>query len=160
MLILRKFTSDPAPVCQDNGTRDSTRPWGLKAVGVLLVPILCHGFTIMTGLTKSLPVTAIPEEFLVTAVRNDMVNDCSCHDLSLLLASDTQRMGIEEDPSGLLPPPVVSLFFCCFCIMVMELDVFLTVEPTIRNCPPATRMLARCIRSAWHYYFLLNSFLT
>ena len=159
MLILRKFTSDPAPVCQDKGTRDSTRPWGLEAVGVLLVPILCHGFAIMTGFTKSLPVTAIPEEFLVTAVRNDMVNDCSCHDLPLLLAPDTQRMSIKKDPSCLLPLPVVSFLFCCFGIVVMELDVFLTVKSAVRNRPPAAWMLARCIRSAGHYYFLLNSFL-
>ena len=97
---------------------------------------------VMAVLAQRLPVAPIPEQNRIAAMRNDMVNDCSCHDLSLLLASDTQRMGIEENPSGFLPPPVVSLFFCCFCIMVMELDVFLTVEPTIRNCPPTTRMLS------------------
>ena len=48
----------------------------------------------------------------------------------------------------------------CFGIVVMELDVFLTVKSAVRNRPPATRMLARCIRSAGHYYSLLNSFLT
>ena len=114
----------------------------------------------MTGLTKRLPVTTIPEEFLITAVRNDVIHYSSGHDLSLLLASDAQRVGIEEDLSGLLPLPVVSFLFCCFGIVVMELDVFLTVKSAVRNRPPATRMLARCIRSAGHYYSLLNSFLT
>ena len=115
---------------------------------------------VMTALTKAAPVAAIPEECLVTTVWNDMVNDCSCHDLPLLLASDAQRMGIEKDPSGLLPLPVVSFLFCSFGIVVMELDVFLTVKSAVRNRPPATWMLARCIWSARHYYFLLNSFLT
>ena len=114
----------------------------------------------MTGLTKRLPITTIPEEFLVTAVRNDVINDRCSHNLSLLLASDTQRVSIEEDPSSLLPPSIVSFLFCCFGIVVVELDVFLTVESSVRNRPPATRMLARCIRSAGHYYSLLNSFLT
>ena len=127
MLILRKFTSDPAPVCQNLGTRDSTRPWVLETVLVFLVTIFCHGFGIMTGLTKRLPVTAIPEELLVTTVWNDVIHNGCGHYLSLLLAPDTKWMSIEEDPSGLLPPPIVSFLFCCFCIVVMELDVFLTV---------------------------------
>ena len=114
----------------------------------------------MTGLTKRLPITAIPEEFLVAAVWNDMIHYSSGHDFSLLLASDAQRVGIKDDPSGLLPLPVVSFLFCCFGIVVMGSDVFLTVESAVRNRPPATWMLARCIRSAGHYYFLLNSFLT
>lgn len=114
----------------------------------------------MTGLTKRLPVTAIPEEFLVTAVWNDVIHYSSGHNLPLLLAPDTKWVGIEEDPSGLLPPPVVSLLLCCLCIVVMELDVFLTVKSPVRNRSPTTWMLARCIRSAGHYYFLLNSFLT
>ena len=113
----------------------------------------------MVVLTKRLPVTAIPEEFLVTAVWNDVIHYSSGHDLSSLLASDAQRVGIEEDPSGLLPLPVVSFLFCSFGVVVMELDVFLTVKSAVRNRPPAAWMLARCIRSAGHYYFLLNSFL-
>jgi len=33
-----------------------------------------HGFMVMTGFTKRLPVALIPEQFLISSVRNDMVH--------------------------------------------------------------------------------------
>lgn len=65
--------------------------------------VLCPGLRVMALLTQSLPVAPIPEQLLVTAVRNDVVNNCCFGVLTLRHTLDAQRMGFEILLAGLLP---------------------------------------------------------
>lgn len=121
---------------------------------VVLVSVLGHGLGIMAGLTQRLPVFLVPEQLLVTSMGNDVVNHSGWHNLSLLLASDTQRVGSKECLSGSLPPSVVSFLFCGLGVMVVERGVFLTVHRAVRNEPTTARVFAWCVRSARHSLIL------
>ena len=85
---------------------------------------------------------------------NDMVNNCGWHNLSLALATNTQRMCCQEHLSGSLPPSVVTFLFCGFRIVCMEWGVFLTILRPIGNQLSTTGMLAWGVRSSWHSLLL------
>lgn len=121
---------------------------------VVLVSVLGHGLGIMAGLTQRLPVFLVPEQLLVTSMGNDVVNNRGWHNLTLLLATDTQRVGSKERFPGSLPPSVVAFLLCGLGVMVVERGVFLTVHRTIGNEPTTAGVLARCVGSARHSLFL------
>ena len=121
---------------------------------VVLVSVLGHGLGIMAGLTQRLPVFLVPEQLLVTSMGNDVVNNRGWHNFTLLLATNTQRVGSKERFPGSLPPSVVAFLLCGLGVMVVERGVFLTVHRTIGNEPTTAGVLARCVGSARHSLFL------
>lgn len=121
---------------------------------VVLVSVLGHGLGIMARLTQRLPVFLVPEQLLITSMGNDVVNNCGRHDLTLLLATDTQRVGSKESFPGSLPTSVVAFLLCGLGVMVVERGVFLAVHRTVGNEPTTAGVLARCVGSARHSLFL------
>ena len=61
----------------------------------------------MASLAERLPVRLIPEQPLVTPVRNDVIHNGCRDDLALRLAECTQRMLLQEESAGLTPAAVV-----------------------------------------------------
>nr|DAY97717.1 MAG TPA: hypothetical protein [Caudoviricetes sp.] len=121
---------------------------------VVLIPVLGHGLCVVARLAQRLPVFLVPEQLLVTSMGNDVVNNSGWHNLSLLLAADTQWMGSKKCLSGSLPSSVVSFLFCGLGVMVVERGVFLTVHRAVRNEPTTAGMFAGCVRSARHSLIL------
>ena len=62
-----------------------------------------HGFMIMTGFTKRLPVALIPEQLLVSSVRNDMVHHRRLPVTIPLQAPNAKWMKLQETKSGFVP---------------------------------------------------------
>ena len=65
------------------------------------------GLLVMVGFAQRLPVVPIPEQLLISAMGNDVVNDRCFHVPPLLHALNTQRMGGEELLARLLPGTAV-----------------------------------------------------
>lgn len=121
---------------------------------VVLVAILGHGLGVVARLTQRLPVLLVPEQLLVTSMGNDVVNNSGWHNLTLLLATDTQWVGRKECLSGSLPPSVVAFLLCGLGVVVVERGVILTVHRTVGNEPTTAGVFAWCVRSARHGLFL------
>ena len=66
------------------------------------------GFLIMVRLTKRLPVILIPEQFLITPVRNDMIDYCCRSKFVFPETFHTQRVQTEEQFSGLAPSGIIT----------------------------------------------------
>jgi hypothetical protein len=62
-----------------------------------------HGFMVMTGFTKRLPVALIPEQFLISSVRNDMVHHCHLPVTIPLQAPYAKRMKLQETKPSFVP---------------------------------------------------------
>ena len=62
---------------------------------------------IMASLAEWFPVRLIPEQALVTSVRNNVIHHCRRDNLALRLAEGTQRMLFQEESAGLTPASVV-----------------------------------------------------
>lgn len=56
------------------------------------VAFLRQGLPVMALLTERLPVVAVPEEFLISTMRNDVVDNGRFDVPSFFLTLDTQRM--------------------------------------------------------------------
>ena len=101
----------------------------LTSIPIFRILILCPGLRVMALFTQSLPVAPIPKQLLVTAVRNDVVNDRSFGVLTLHHTLDAQRMGFEVLLAGLLPFGTVSSGCCRRTILHVEGLVLPTVFP-------------------------------
>ena len=62
---------------------------------------------IMASLAEWFPVRLIPEQALVTPVRNDVIHNGCRDNLALRLAEGAQRMLLQEESAGLTPAAVV-----------------------------------------------------
>ena len=62
---------------------------GEKLVGVSRPVILPPSFPVMTRFTEWLPIAPIPEQFLVTTVRDNVIHNCCFGIASLLHALHT-----------------------------------------------------------------------
>ena len=62
-----------------------------------------HSFIIMTGFTKRLPVALIPEQFLISSVRNDMVHHRRLPVTIPLQAPNTEGMKLQETKPSFVP---------------------------------------------------------
>src|SRR5699024_3203743 len=69
---------------------------GEKLVGVSRPVILPPGFLVMTCFTQWLPIAPIPEQLLVTTVRNNVMHNRCFGIASLLPAFRTQRVALKE----------------------------------------------------------------
>src|SRR5471032_2856013 len=81
----------------------------------LLQPLLVR---VMAGPTERLPVLPIPEQILISPVRDDVVNDSGRLDEPLALTPGTQRMTAQEAFARPLPAVAVkagSLGWGCHC---------------------------------------------
>lgn len=77
---------------------------------------------VVTG-AQRLPVRLVPEQRMVRAVRNDVINHCGRLCPALSLAHDTQHVGrvSQEGSSGLLPPATVSTLSGCALVFAPRL---------------------------------------
>ena len=62
----------------------------------------------MTFLAEGFPVCLIPEQPLVSPVRNNMIYNCRRDDLSLCLTEGTERMMLQEECPGFTPTGIIS----------------------------------------------------
>ena len=62
-----------------------------------------HGFMVMTRFTKRLPVALIPEQFLISSVRNDMVHHRRPPVTIPLQAAYAERMKLQETKPSFVP---------------------------------------------------------
>ena len=121
---------------------------------VLDVPVIRHRLMVMAALAKGLPVRFVPEQFRITAMRFDMVNDRCRDETAFCFAADAPGMTFQEKLPGLLPLPSVATCFCISPVALALLFMFVTIFSPIRHQPWASRILARCPRSSWHSYHL------
>ena len=124
------------------------------SVLVLDVPVFGHCLMVMAALAKGLPVRFVPEQFRITAMRFDMVNDRCWDETAFCFAADAPGMTFQEKLPGLLPLPSVATCFCISPVALALLFMFVTIFSPIRHQPWASRILARCPRSSWHSYHL------
>ena len=124
------------------------------SVLVLDVPVFGHRLMVMTALAKGLPVLFVPEQFLITAMRFDMVNDRCRDETAFCFAADAPGMTLQEKLSGLLPLSPVATQHRVLPFALALLFMFVTIFSPIRHQPWASRILARCLRSSWHSYHL------
>lgn len=124
------------------------------SVLVLDVPVFGHRLMVMAALAKGLPVRFVPEQFRITAMRFDMVNDRCRDETAFCFAADAPGMTFQEKLPGLLPLPSVATCFCISPVALALLFMFVTIFSPIRHQPGASRILARCSRSSWHSYHL------
>ena len=120
------------------------------SVSVLDVPVFRHRLMVMTALAKRLPVSFIPEQFRVTAMRRDMVNDRCRNQTSLLFAADTPRMPFQKELPGFLPFPSVATRLCTGPFALAQPFVFFTVFSSVWHQLRAARILAWRLWSSRH----------
>lgn len=124
------------------------------SVLVLDVPVFGHCLMVMAALAKGLPVRFVPEQFRITAMRFDMVNDRCRDETAFCFAANAPGMTFQEKLPGLLPLPSVAT---CFCISPFPLALpfmFLTIFSSIRHQPGAARIFAGRLRSSGHLHHL------
>ena len=113
--------------------------------------IFISGLNAVVAVAKALPVALIPEENLVSSVRNDMIH-ISCLDVaSLLHALHAQRMGFKITLAGFVPSAAIASASCGACFLRMEGAMFVAVFCTIGYECCTAGMFAGCIWSAWHW---------
>ena len=78
----------------------------------VLISVLGHGLGVVAGFTQRLPVSFIPKEMLVAAMRNDVVDHCGGDELALRLTLHAERVRFEERSASFLPASSVTFFFC------------------------------------------------
>ena len=104
--ISRFFTEEGAAVPGAAPRRDQTPAPGSVMIRGSRVFSSC--LLIVMLLTKRLPVASIPEEFLITSMRCDMIHDGCLHIPTFLEALLTKGMLPQEQPRLLLPPASVT----------------------------------------------------
>ena len=120
------------------------------SVGVGRVDVFGQRLLIVAALAESLPVVLIPEKFLVTTVRNDVIHDRCPDVLALLGALHTERMCFKIRLPGFLPTSVVSTLCCWPGGFWVERQVLLTVEPAGFHQLRTAGVMARCLLSVRH----------
>lgn len=124
------------------------------SVLVLDVPVFGHRLMVMAALAKGLPVRFVPEQFRITAMRFDMVNDRCRDETAFCFAADAPGMTFQEELPGLLPFPAVATCLCTGPLTLALTFVFVTIFSSIGYQPRATRILAGRLRSSWHLHHL------
>lgn len=122
------------------------------SVLVLDVPVFGHRLMVMAALAKGLPVRFVPEQFLITAMRFDMVNDRCRDETAFCFAADAPGMTFQEELPGFLPLSPVATQHRVLPFTLALLFMFVTIFSPIRHQPWASRILARCPRSSGHLH--------
>ena len=113
------------------------------SVGVGRVDVFGQRLFIVAAFAERLPVVLVPEKFLVTTMRNDVIHHCCPDILALLGTLHTERMCFEIRLPGFLPTSVISTLCCRPGSFWLERQVLLTVEPAGFHQLRAAGMMAR-----------------
>lgn len=124
------------------------------SVSVLDIPVFRHRLMVMTALAQGLPVSFVPEQIRVAAMRLDMIYDRCRDEPSFLFASDAPGVTLQKELPGFLPLSPVAAQHRVLPFALALLFMFVTIFSPIRHQPWASRILARCLWSSWHSYHL------
>lgn len=113
--------------------------------------VLSPRFYAVVPVAQGLPVAPVPEELLVTTVRNDMVDVCCLHIPAFLHALYTQWVGLKVMLPGFLPSATIASTTCTPHFFRMHWLMCLTVFRSIGNQRSAAGMLARRFRTTRHH---------
>ena len=112
--------------------------------------IFCRRLLRVAAVTQRLPVVNVPEELLVSAVRDHVVHVRRNNNLAALKALSAERMLVQKQLGRLSPSAVISerrrgshLFRMCARVLAAVL-----LSP--RHQPGTTRVCTRMIREPWH----------
>ena len=117
-------------------------------------PVFGHRLMVMAALAKGLPVRFVPEQFRITAMRCDVINDRCRDETAFCFAADAPGMTFQEELPGLLPFPAVATCLCAGPVALALPFMFLTIFSSIRHQPGAARIFAGRIRSSGHLHHL------
>lgn len=159
--ISRKCTFEGASVLGNLPHRDFDRPSPfdqilkffnnskLESIGRIAVLIPC--FFIMAAFTKRLPIAFIPEQLLVSSVRNDMIHNRCFGQLSCLFTFSTEWMSHQVMLPGFLPLASVPTLAGILSVIFVQSSMLLTILST-SGCDQLRthRMLTWNARSVWH----------
>lgn len=128
-------------------------PPALRTDSVLVfdVPVFRHRLMVMAALAKGLPVRFVPEQFRITAMRCDVVNDRCRDETAFCFAADAPGMTFQEELPGLLPFPAVATCLCAGPVALALPFMFLTIFSSIRHQLWASRIFAGRLRSFGHF---------
>ena len=144
LTISRILTREGAAVPEEKPRRDLTPPPGWPAsVVVHRRLILAPCLLIMAALAKGTPVAPVPEQSLITTMRDDVVNDRGLSVLAALHALLAERVRLQKDFAGLLPCPVIASAGSRPYFLRMQWPVQVTVLRSGRDQRRAAGVLAR-----------------
>ncbi len=124
------------------------------SVLILDVPVFRHRLMIMASLAKGLPVLFVPEQFRITTMRLDVVDDRRGNEASLFFAADAPGMTFQEELPGLLPLSPVTACLCTGPVALALPFMFFTIFSPIGYQPGAARILAGRLWSSRHLHHL------
>ena len=104
----------------------------------------------MAALAQRTPVAPVPEQFLITAMRDNVVDDGRSGVLAMLHALLAERVRLQEDFAGLLPCPVIASAGSRPYFLRMQWPVQVTVLRSRRDQRSAAGMFARHLRFGRH----------
>ena len=99
---------------------------GSISILVFRTVILPPSFPVMTRFAERLPVAPVPEQFLVTAVWNNVIHNCGLGISSLLQALRTQRVALKKRFACFLPTAAIAALCGRPCYLRVERLVLLT----------------------------------
>lgn len=123
---------------------------------VFRMRIFLSRFLIVTLLTERLPIAPIPEEFMISSMRDDMVNNRCLHVPAFLHALHTQRVHLKVLLSGLTPSSSVASSGSGPYLFRMLSRMFIAVFSSPWHKPGTARVSTGVIRCPWHPFFLLS----
>ena len=86
----------------------------------------------MAALAKGLPVFFIPEELLISSVRDDVIHDRCRGQYTVLSAFRTERISLQEGSTGFTPTAVVpALYRAAAHTVGRKLHMFLTINALV-----------------------------
>ena len=109
--------------------------------------------TVMT-MAEGLPVTPVPEELLITAMRNDVVNVRCLHVPSYLRALHAQRVRLKVLLPGFPPSRSVTSARCGPHLFRMQCCMFRAVFLSLWDQSGAPLLCTGMIGCSWHTSFL------
>lgn len=111
------------------------------------------GFPVVTPFAKRLPVALVPEQYLVSSMRLDMIHNRCRRQFSCPLTLCTKRMPCQESLSRFLPTTAVAALKGFLSVANMQFGMLVAVA--IVRQPRASQMLAWFFRSFRHNRLLL-----
>lgn len=153
MRISRKCVFEGASVFRLSARRDLNRPYPDVLKRVRRVRILIPCFYIMMLLAKRLPILLIPEQLVVTSMRNDMIHNRCFYKLTFLLALDTKDVlwSCKEPGSCFLPLTSVATLTRALPITTMHGGMLAAIALSVWHHTWAPRMSTWYRSSAWHW---------
>ena len=112
----------------------------------------------MAFFAERLPVCLIPEQLLISPVRNNVIHDCCRDELSLCLTECAKRMLFQEDGPCFLPAAIISPGSCAAAQTVTApLHMNLTINLPLYSKLRASRIPAGSSGFIRHGCFLLQN---